>query len=551
MSPFTRLIHRLFFLMPVLAGMGVLDAKAEQKPISIDSFFTDWNDVAVAYQDQTGAKAGIDFGRLWLADDDRFLFLRLEFGVETDPSENNAVRIYLDTDADSQTGLSIAGIGAELEWRLGDRNGTFYYQGQTTVYHDDLRFRGAPTVTADEFEFAFGRDTFPDGANPLFLGPEVRIFVRDNTDGDQLPEAGEVVSYTFDVGDLPTEMVIPLERNTSNHLRVLTYNVLSDSPWTGQEPRFGRQFAAVNADILSFQEIYNHSAAQTAELVERWVPPEPGESWHYASNNDCKVISRYPILDSWPLNGNLAALIDTNALLGRPLLLINAHLPCCSYEAARQYEIDQIMAFIRDAQQPGGDLDLPANAPIFITGDLNLVGLAQQLTTLLTGDIVNEGTFGFDFAPDWDGTGLTDQISRQTELRMGYTWRSDSSSFWPGHLDYIIYTDSVLEVGNHFILYTPEMSADNLAAYGLVASDSLASDHLLFCADFGLLPQVGDLNCDGSLNALDIDPFVCALNPTCVYEIQHPACDRALADCNADGSINRLDVGSFVDLLVD
>ncbi len=76
---------------------------------------------------------------------------------------------------------------------------------------------------------------------------------------------------------------------------------------------------------------------------------------------------------------------------------------------------------------------------------------------------------------------------------MGYTWRNDNSSFWPGHLDYQIYTDGVLNVRNHFILYTPEMSAGNLNTYGLAVTDSLASDHLLFCADYRLRVATKDV----------------------------------------------------------
>ena len=65
--------------------------------------------------------------------------------------------------------------------------------------------------------------------------------------------------------------------------------------------------------------------------------------------------------------------------------------------------------------------------------------------------------------------------------------------------------------------------------------------------------QVGDLNCDGSLNGLDIDAFVLAVTGTPPdypeYVAQYPDCDVTLADCNADGSLNGLDIDPFVDLL--
>lgn len=64
----------------------------------------------------------------------------------------------------------------------------------------------------------------------------------------------------------------------------------------------------------------------------------------------------------------------------------------------------------------------------------------------------------------------------------------------------------------------------------------------------------GDLNCNGTVNALDIDPFVLALTSTPPdypeYYALHPDCDHMLADCNLDGSINSLDIDCFIALLV-
>tara|TARA_B100001971_G_scaffold150948_1_gene140050 strand:+ start:37 stop:699 length:663 start_codon:yes stop_codon:yes gene_type:complete len=62
---------------------------------------------------------------------------------------------------------------------------------------------------------------------------------------------------------------------------------------------------------------------------------------------------------------------------------------------------------------------------------------------------------------------------------MGYTWRSDASGFNPGKLDYILYTDSVLEPVKHFVVNTLAMSAEDLSFYDLESEDTnQASDHL-------------------------------------------------------------------------
>ena len=65
----------------------------------------------------------------------------------------------------------------------------------------------------------------------------------------------------------------------------------------------------------------------------------------------------------------------------------------------------------------------------------------------------------------------------------------------------------------------------------------------------------GDLNCDGAVNADDIDPFVLALvsagnaEPFDDYSAAYPDCDPTLADVNADGSVNLFDIDAFINLL--
>ena len=65
-------------------------------------------------------------------------------------------------------------------------------------------------------------------------------------------------------------------------------------------------------------------------------------------------------------------------------------------------------------------------------------------------------------------------------------------------------------------------------------------------------PTAGDMNCDGVLNSLDIDPFVTALTSAPGfgdYYSDYRYCNPMLADCNYDGTVNSLDIDSFVALL--
>ena len=60
---------------------------------------------------------------------------------------------------------------------------------------------------------------------------------------------------------------------------------------------------------------------------------------------------------------------------------------------------------------------------------------------------------------------------------------------------------------------------------------------------------LGDVNCDGTVDHLDIDPFVLALVSPAVYELTYPDCDIRTADCDYDGAVDAFDIDRFVELL--
>ncbi len=62
-------------------------------------------------------------------------------------------------------------------------------------------------------------------------------------------------------------------------------------------------------------------------------------------------------------------------------------------------------------------------------------------------------------------------------------------------------------------------------------------------------PLTGDLNCDGLINAFDIDPFVLALTDAEAYALAFPDCDLMAGDINQDGFVNAFDIDPFVELL--
>jgi hypothetical protein len=145
------------------------------------------------------------------------------------------------------------------------------------------------------------------------------------------------------------------------------------------------------------------------------------------------------------------------------------------------------MQFIRSIKNLSGIFPVKKNTPVIFTGDTNFVGLKQQRTTILQGDIVNESKYGKDFLPDWDNTFLEDAKPKTTGYPGSFTWNSVYSSYPAGRLDYIIYTGSVLQLENAYVLSTDNLEREILDKYQLNTEDSFnSSDHLPVVADFSI-----------------------------------------------------------------
>ena len=489
---------RTYFGVCAMLFLGAsTPAQAQPDRVVIDGVFADWNESELIYTDPFGDGAsGFDLGRVWATLEDGRFLLSIEFANEIGLQDGNALTLFLDTDADASTGLPVHGIGAELEWAFGRREGTAYVETiPLPVDHADLGLFSAPTVTSDRFELAIRYDAV-SGSEPIFRSDSLALVIRDGPSGDILPDAPGGVRIALEDREVPP-LPISLERGDPDHLRLVSYNVLSDGLFDPlREPYFQRLLPALQPDVLALQEVYGHSAEQIAAWLEAVLPAEDAEAWHVAGvGSDVFLASRYPIKRAEPLctvpaipsTCNGAFLLDLSARYAEDLYVIAAHPPCCGNDMFRQEEIDVMMAHLRDARADGR---LPEETPFVIAGDLNLVGDAQQLRTLLTGDIFDNDRFGPDFAPDWDGSDLTDAIPPTTGVPAAFTWYSEGDSFHPGRLDFVIYSDAVVDLANRFALFTPALPPDLLDAFGLQADDApFASDHLPVVSDL-VLPQI-------------------------------------------------------------
>lgn len=328
----------------------------------------------------------------------------------------------------------------------------------------------------------------------------------------------------------PSKPAFCLERGQSSAftLRVMSWNVGLGSifpPDGVRHESFARIVKAVNPDVFCLQEIGPRQPIhELIGMMDRLLPLKDGLHWqsHRATNLDNVVLSRYPLSQHAqeaviprPLPrfqmpelhmGQVMCRVRLPDSTGLPdVYVIATHFKSGSEDdasiRARQRHADSIARWLRRLKEGGQPEALPAETPIIILGDLNVyesapMDAAHHLTTLLTGNIVDEATFGPDLEPDWDGSYLRDVKPRHNGREKDwYTWRIDDERFAPGALDRILYTDSVMKVVNSFVLNTTTMTEEELSRSGLLATDVLKGakpghfDHLPLVADFNFAPQ--------------------------------------------------------------
>jgi hypothetical protein len=293
-----------------------------------------------------------------------------------------------------------------------------------------------------------------------------------------------------------------VDRLQPDDLRVVSYNVLWDKIFPSEDPvqaaKFERVLHALDADVWCLQEIdYDTPLSDVLDLFED-IAPLPSGSWEGHKEGDCVIMSKFPLSmkasDTIPQGdkGQAMALVDLpDAQWDVDLYVMNNHYKCCGgFDFRRQEQSDSIISWMRDARNPGGFINLPAGTPMMVVGDLNIVDGIQPLQTLIDGNIIDEGSFGPDSPPDWDGSDSLDtQPLHNVVGPDDWTWYTPGA-FPPGRLDFIITTDSVFDTVHHYTLNTTTMSPAELAATGLLENDvtidsaGVAFDHLPLVADY-------------------------------------------------------------------
>ena len=478
---------------------------SQTNQIYIDGAFNDWQNIN-SYDDVLGdTDYGTDFLSVAITNDSRYLYINFTTSEDIDLLDSgiNDIELYnieilIDTDNNNETGFSPSfndNIGCELGIMLNQRF-TWYNVPEPDIQISlyDIGVLPAPTVTSNQFEIAIDLAAEYNGL-PLFPNSECKIQITDWISQDKIPNNGSEIIYNLNSNNLEYPV-----KNTNKEfeslIRLSAYNVL----YNGFDDSYRLDFLkntlrALDSDIFAFSECSETSTQTVENILNETLPLDVGNSWEVIKkeNDDLILASRFPIIEDWPNNSTgiksmHPCLIDLpDDIYATDLLVINAHMSCCSKDSLRQIQADDFVHFILDAKSPGGEIDLDEGTPFVLCGDLNLVGFSQQLNTILTGDIINNDIYGPSGGMNWSNNNLKDEICWNTDLPLSYTWRDLSpanGSYPSGRLDFIIFSDDVMSSEKAFSIDTETMSQESLNETGLNFNDSRGSDHLAITADF-------------------------------------------------------------------
>ena len=206
-------------------GNVLVDAVPFRATIVIDGNFSDWTGIdPVATEAKEGD--GNEFHRFWVANDDRYLYLRFSFHQNIGALPDDFYyQIYYDGDNDPGTGLSTSNIGSSLMVENGNawlQQGGGFNEGAVP----GSGFAMAPTGPSAEFECRIALDTVFEDGTAVFTADTIGVAMILVSTGWEPVDAGpaEALLHTLadwpKVTDPPKEMAAPAIRYLDGQVEV-------------------------------------------------------------------------------------------------------------------------------------------------------------------------------------------------------------------------------------------------------------------------------------------------------------------------------------------
>jgi endonuclease/exonuclease/phosphatase family metal-dependent hydrolase len=490
-----------------LNATGELVLTPASAPIVTDGDLSDWDGVPVAY------RAPRTFGDVFhvtavrLAADERFLFLQLDFNRSVNLlALGRTLSILFDADGDPATGRAIYGLpGVDLAVELSpapseDTGALVHWLpehgGDTVDTSPNAIGLLAPSYADSRAELRLDRGLTSQAAGQRTLLASAKVTIKLVLNQDPIARLGygaglsvqqQTPAMSLTLPPLvpartlnPSERIPttdPLARAPGTALRVVTWNVSGFPP-----PRldlFVRILRALDADVVMLNETRDRMSTTELESWLATVTPDH-RPWHVLPRTGSAVAVKGDVAEAFGSLSYRTADVESVhtagagvTLDGHHLLVVPLQLVCCDgspdgvNEARRMIEARLIRSAVMGA--------LPNLRPdaILVGGDLNLVATRGPLDTL-------RGAVADNVLP------LSIARASQFNGRSVDTWRSLSASgpYPPAQMDWLLFSGSDLEQLKGFAFDAKDLSPFWLAAHGLQATDSRASDHLPVVADF-------------------------------------------------------------------
>jgi Endonuclease/Exonuclease/phosphatase family len=501
-------MRKILLLIAGLSAATGLFSQAPRPLVILDGEFDDWNRLpaAVLVADANDANVHVDFRELRATADDRYIYVSftLERSIALQTIAEGTVSLLVDEDGSAATGRVIRGLdGVDQVLQFGQGVVVRRYRqdgaDSILVPNEDTGVLFAPRFASTRFELRLDRGTGRRATLKLVF--EQSGAVRDETEAVAIALPPKALRPGPDSADR-TPAVDPLQRPPGSSFRAVVWNVFGLP--AARRGKVGRILRAIDADVVLLTEL---SSATTSRPIEFWLNSfnERGRApWQVivgTSGGQLSAVALRARLDrafekvAYPpdtvtslvtflspdVRWNIWAVLQqrgvgvtgaSGSVAERRLLTVALDLtssggPDSFNDAARISEAAAIAGATQHAAHLG------SVEGVIIGGDFNLVGSRDPL------DVLQRGL-------DVDRSALTAVPALQLDGRSNATWRAlfGGSQFTPGRLDWLLYSDSALELLGSFAFDAADLSPDWLAQHRLVATDSLASDHLPVVADF-------------------------------------------------------------------
>ncbi len=435
---------------------------------------------------------GMNLQEVYMAYDKHYFYIGFTSGrplnlTGGNPSQGQ-VYIYLDVDQNRKTGYLTGALGAEVSIDFTRKIVRWNVKPESDVQLDQAGIRLMPTLASTTYEVAIPRQ-IPLESDTAILDNNISWQLTDKTGDETLPTYDSAFDYQFQ-GPKVVPEVKPISTNKKlqEGFRLVSHNTLNSGLINdNRATQLKRLYQYLDPAILTLNECWDVSAAKAKLFFNKHLKLPSNKEWHACKLDEGNItVSKYPFAKKWQITDSLRLTATLTKHPKQQFLLVNAHLSCCDQNTKRQAQATALMKFLKDAHQPGGKINLPEGTPILVSGDMNLVG--KGITKrMLTGDTTKFSAF----YPDWDYTKLKTASTPHTHGHFVYTWKSLESGWPAGKLDYIFFSNSVIQLKKHFTLNTQEVPDSLLRRTALKPSTtSLASDHYPLVADFSFIqPQ--------------------------------------------------------------